>query len=73
MNSICADSTHTHNQPCQFLQTDYTLNFLNRDDKYHRAVIRSRLTRNVATTFDQVYDELDGALREYIPATCEGG
>ncbi|KAH9976988.1 cytochrome P450 [Russula compacta] len=55
----------------EFLQTDYTLNFLNCEDTYHRDVIRSRLTRNVATTFDQVYDELDGALREYIPATCE--
>lgn len=52
---------------------DYTLNLLNNEDTYERAVIRSRLTRNVATTFDQAYDELDEALREFIPATCEGG
>ncbi len=41
----------------QILQTEYTLDPLAMDDKYHASVIRSKLTRNIASTFKQVRDE----------------
>ncbi|KAI0245471.1 cytochrome P450 [Lactifluus subvellereus] len=53
------------------IQTDYTLNLLNMEDSYHASVIRSRLTRNIATTFDQVRDELAAALGDCIPTAGE--
>ncbi|KAH9959807.1 cytochrome P450 [Russula dissimulans] len=53
----------------EFLQMDYTLNYLNEQDMYHKDVIRSKMTRNITTTFDQVEDELQMALREWIPTT----
>ena len=56
----------------QFTQTKYTFGFLNLDDLYHRNVIRSKLTRNTTPTFDQVHDELLGAVRECIPAAGKG-
>ena len=46
---------------------DYTLPMLNSDDTYETGVIRSKLTRNFAATFDQVQDELVQALAEFIP------
>lgn len=42
------------------------------DDSYHRTVIPAKLTRNIAATFDQVYDELVGALGEFIPTVGQG-
>jgi hypothetical protein len=51
---------------------DYTLNYLNEQDMYHKDVIRSKMTRNITTTFDQVEDELQMALREWIPTTGNG-
>jgi hypothetical protein len=42
------------------------------NDTYHRNVIRSKLTRNIAATFDQVNDELVGALGEFIPTVDHG-
>ena len=56
----------------QFTQTEYTFGFLNLDDTYHRNVIRSKLTRNITPTFDQVHDELLGAVRECIPVVGKG-
>jgi len=56
----------------QFIQTKSTFGFLNLDDLYHRNVIRSKLTRNLTPTFDQVHDELLGAVRECIPAVGKG-
>jgi len=53
----------------EFLQTDYTLDYLNKQDTYHKDVIRSKMTRNIATTFYHVQDELQVTLREWIPAT----
>jgi len=50
-----------------FLQSKYTFRYLNMDDSYQRNVIRSKLTRNLAATFDPVHDELVGALRDFIP------
>jgi len=51
---------------------DYTLCMLNGDDTYHNDVIRSKLTRNFAATFDQVQDELVQALTEFIPVGSGG-
>ena len=45
---------------------------LNRDDTYHNDVIRSKLTRNFAATFDQVQDEIVQALTELIPVGSGG-
>ena len=45
---------------------------MNMDDTYHRSVARSKLTRNIAATFDQVHDELVGALEDFIPTTSQG-
>jgi hypothetical protein len=42
------------------------------NDSYHRDIIRVKLTRDVATTFDEVQDELPGALRDCIPTVGEG-
>jgi len=53
-------------------QTDYTLKRLNLDDNYHKGVVRSKLTRNVAVTFEKVHDELPGAVRDSIPTVGEG-
>jgi hypothetical protein len=39
---------------------------------YHRDVIRSKLTRNIAPIFDQVHDELLGAMGDFIPMVGEG-
>jgi cytochrome P450 len=64
------DNTISVLEPLQDLfQTKYTLKFLNIDDMYHRSIIRSKLTRNIGATFDQVHDELVGALRDCIPTT----
>jgi len=52
-------------------QLDYTLDFFEKEDAYETRVVRSRLTRNIAATFDQIQDELDVALREYIPVSNE--
>ena len=45
---------------------------LNSDDIYHNDVIRSKLTRNFAATFDQVQDELVQSLTEFIPVDSDG-
>lgn len=42
------------------------------DDSYQRNVVRSKLTRNIAATFDPVHDELIGALRDFIPTIDQG-
>ncbi|KAI0248479.1 cytochrome P450 [Lactifluus subvellereus] len=55
----------------EFLQMDYTFSLLNMEDTYHRRVIRSRLTRNIAATFNQVRDELAAALGDCIPTASE--
>ena len=51
---------------------DYTLPMLDNDDTYLNDVIRSKLTRNFAATFDQVQDELVQALTESIPVNSGG-
>lgn len=61
-----------HLRSYQFLHMDCTFDVLNNKDNYHRGVIRSQLTRNITATFDQVYDEVVGALRDCIPKSSEG-
>ncbi|KAI0284741.1 cytochrome P450 [Russula brevipes] len=55
----------------ELIQSDYTLRFLDTNSIYHRGVVRSKLTRDIAATFDQVQDELPGALRDCIPDVGE--
>jgi len=54
----------------EFIQPEYTLDLLNRDDHYSQGVIRSKLTRNIAITFKDVREELLKALDDWIP-TCD--
>jgi hypothetical protein len=51
----------------QLVQTDYTLDLLNKSDSYHTDIIRSKLTRNIAVTFKEVRDEFIHALEDLIP------
>ena len=64
------DSSSTKSR--QRIETDYTLPMLLREDTYQNHLIRSKLTRNIAITFDQVQDELVQAMAECIPATGDG-
>jgi hypothetical protein len=40
------------------MQPEYTLDLLNANDDYHIDVIRSKLTRNIDSTFKEVREEL---------------
>ena len=51
---------------------DHTLRMLNNEDMYQNDVIRTKLTRNIATIFHEVHDELIEALSELIPAGTDG-
>ncbi|KAI9431119.1 cytochrome P450 [Lactarius indigo] len=53
----------------EFIQTNYTLDFLNKDDHYHGHVILSKLTRITSTVFKDIYEELVLALEDNIPTT----
>jgi len=68
-------SSHSALQPLSYhpTQVDHTFGFLNKEDNYTTVVIRSKLTRNIAATFDKVSDEIVKALGEYIPATTSEG
>ncbi|KAI0272056.1 cytochrome P450 [Russula aff. rugulosa BPL654] len=62
------DNILSEREPLEaLLQSKYTIRFLNMDDTYHRTVMRSKMTRNIAATFDQVHDELVDALGDFIP------
>ena len=54
---------HTHTQ---VLQLRHTLG-PGIDDQFHVAVVRDKLTRNLAAVFPDVLDEVCAAFREYIP------
>jgi len=56
----------------QILQSEYTLDLPNDDNFYHSDVIRSKLTRNIAATFKDVYDELINSLEDSIPTDEDG-
>jgi len=49
------------------MEGDYTFPMLDSGNMYQNHLIRSKLTRNIAITFDQVQDELVQSLAEYIP------
>lgn len=51
----------------EFLQLDYTFDYLDKHTGYHKNVIRSQLTRVVSTTFEDICEELVLALEENIP------
>ncbi|KAH9169609.1 cytochrome P450 [Lactarius sanguifluus] len=53
----------------EFIQTDYTLDFLDKHDYYHSHVILSKLTRITSATFEDIYEELVLALEDNIPMT----
>jgi hypothetical protein len=68
MNGFDAGSTQSR----QFIEADYTLRMLNREDPYQNHILRSKLTRNMETTFDKVQGELVQALAECIPVAGDG-
>ena len=49
------------------MQPEYTLDFLNANDDYHSDIIRSKLTRNIDSTFKEVREELVMAIGDLIP------
>ncbi|KAI9464594.1 cytochrome P450 [Lactarius psammicola] len=51
----------------EFLQLEYTLDLLEKDNNYHTSIIRSKLTRNIAVTFQEIRDELTRSLDASIP------
>jgi hypothetical protein len=59
-------------QSFQLFQAEYTFGMLNEEDNYHNHVIRSRLTRNLASIFDRVHDEIVEAWAERITGTSDG-
>ncbi len=48
---------------------DYTFGRSNRLDPYHLDVVRGALTRNIASCFADVQDEIKAAFRDNIPMT----
>ena len=42
------------------------------DDQFHVAVVRDKLTRNLAALFPDVLDEVQAAFAEYVPAKEDG-
>jgi len=51
----------------EFFQLEYTMDLLDWDNVYHIDIIRTKLTRNIAVTFEQVRDELARSLDASIP------
>jgi hypothetical protein len=54
--------------PVQILQTDYMIGPQIRTDPFHVPVVRTTLTRNLASCFEGLTDELSTAFAELIPA-----
>ena len=48
---------------------DYTFGRANRLDPYHLDVVRGALTRNIASCFADVQDEIKAAFKDNIPMT----
>jgi hypothetical protein len=42
------------------------------NDSYHNDVIRTKLTRNIATTFKEVREEVVMAMNDFIPMRGDG-
>jgi hypothetical protein len=55
------------------IQTDYTLGPQIRLEPYHIPVVRTSLTRNIATRFAEIKDEITAAFGDYIPTTGANG
>ena len=54
------------------MQGDYTMDLLNPKDDYSTEIIRSKLTRDIASTFDEVRGEFIMAIDDLIPANEHG-
>lgn len=52
----------------QAIQTKYTLGSV-LDDPYHIMTVKSSLTRNIASGFDVIIDEITESFKTYIPIT----
>jgi len=48
------------------------MDLLDWDNRYHVDIIRTKLTRNIATTFEEVRDELVRSLEASIPVHGDG-
>ncbi|KAH8980713.1 cytochrome P450 [Lactarius hatsudake] len=70
-NDVLSHRRRIEKRSHQFLQTDYTLDFLNKQDYFHIHVILSKLTRITSTTFEDIYEELVLALDDNIPTGKE--
>lgn len=51
----------------QSLQIEYTLSKDLHVDPYHVAVVRTQITRNIASRFSEVRDEIVAAFADHIP------
>jgi len=51
----------------QLLQSNYTIDLLEKNNIYHADVVRTKLTRNIAVTFKDVREEVINALEDLIP------
>lgn len=51
------------------IQTDYTLGSEISLEPYHIPVVRTSLTRNIATRFAEIKDKINAAFGDYIPVT----
>ncbi|KAI0002413.1 cytochrome P450 [Russula compacta] len=67
------DDVLSHHEPiAEFVQTPYTLDFLDGHNFYHVDVIRAKLIgSNISTVFNDIHDELVLALNDSIPTVGE--
>ncbi|KAI9511438.1 cytochrome P450 [Russula earlei] len=66
------DDVLSQHEPLEeFIQTTYTLDFMDKHSSYHNDVIRSNLIRNIPKIFQDLYDEMILALDDRIPTTDE--
>jgi hypothetical protein len=56
----------------KLLQSEYTIGLLNSKDSYSTDLIRSKFTRDIASTFNDIREELIMAMDDLIPATEDG-
>jgi hypothetical protein len=56
----------------KILQSEYTLGILNPKDGYSTELIRTKFTRDTASTFKEAREELVMAMDDLIPATEHG-
>jgi hypothetical protein len=56
----------------QAFQSEYTIDLLNPKDEYSTDIVRSKFTRDVASTFKEIHEELIMAMDDLIPETEHG-